>query len=370
MRLVKDSEVNLIAKCHGIDRKLDRRDKVREIINAGIGIRNILSLDIFKDGTTLTDKKKRVSEIVDKGLNLDKLSGSTLETKLDSLITYFNDIEKDEKVGISIEGYKQLLVDLPLSIPKVSIFIQNIFELQPSSILDANLLLEYNIKPRDILEILDEADIKSFCQDQSISLKGPEILNILDAYKDSANIELESYADIAFRNINALKENGIKVKESDLGLKFEELTKQIFEELGLNVNEDLRKKVSTKKDKIDILISINEEDVILIECKSIKETGYNKFSSVTRQIKSYKSELEKNNLRVIKSLLIAPEFTDDFVNDVETDYELNLSLIEASTLLEILHIFKDNKKLKEFPYMLLMKDVLIKEDRISKALNK
>jgi len=195
-------------------------------------------------------------------------------------------------------------------------------------------------------------------------------MNILGSYKDSQNIELENYTDIAFRNVNALKENGIRVKESDLGLKFEELTRMILDDLGLNVDEKLRKSISSSKDKIDILLTINEKEVILIECKSVKETGYNKFSSVSRQIKSYKDLLEKNGYRVIKSLLIAPEFTDDFVNDVEMDYDLNLSLIEASTLLGIARSFKEIKKLKEFPYMLLMKDVLIHEERILKALNK
>ena len=229
---------------------------------------------------------------------------------------------------------------------------------------------EYNLKPRDILEILDDGDLKAFCEANSVSTRGNEILNILDSYKDSQNIELENYSDIAYRNINALKENGIKIREADLGLKFEELTRMIFQELGLNVDENLRKSISTSKDKIDLLLTIGEKEVILIECKSIKETGYNKFSSVSRQIKAYKNLLDKNDYRVMKSLLIAPEFTDDFVNDVEMDYDLNLSLIEASTLLGIARAFKENKKLKEFPYMLLMKDVLIHEERITKALNK
>lgn len=254
--------------------------------------------------------------------------------------------------------------------PKSKQFVQKEFEIQTDEVMDANLLLEYNLKPRDILEILDDSDLKAFCEKNSVSTRGNEIMNILGSYKDSQNIELENYEDIAFRNVNALKENGIKIKEAELGLKFEELTKMLFQELKLNVDEELRKTVSTSKDKIDILISIAEKEVILIECKSVKESGYNKFSSVSRQIKSYKKLLEKNDFRIVKSLLIAPEFTDDFVNDVEMDYDLNLSLIEASTLLGISRAFKENKKLKEFPYMLLMKDVLIHEERIIKALNK
>ncbi len=370
LRLLKDSEINLICRQHSISRKLTRREKIKEIINEGIGIRNILQFDIHKEGTNLTAKKKRVNEIVDKGLNLDYLKGKTLDAKIDNLINYFNEIEKDEKVGISIEGYKTLLGDLQISIPKSKGIVQKEFEIQTEEVMDASLLLEYNLKPRDILEILDDSDIKNFCDKNSISTRGNEILNILNNYKDSQNIELENYADIAFRNINTLKENGIKIKESELGLKFEEITRQIFTELGLNVDENLRKEVSTSKDKIDILISIDDKEVILIECKSVKETGYNKFTSVSRQIKSYKNLLEKNDFRIIKSLLIAPEFTDDFVNEVEMDYDLNLSLIEASTLLSMVRSFKESTKLKTFPYMLLMKDVLINEERIIKALNK
>jgi len=370
LRLLKDSEINMISKLHDIDRKLVRREKIKAIINDGIGIRNILKFDIHKSGTTLTSKKKRVNDIVDKGLSLNHLKGTTIDSKIDNLIVYFNDIEKDEKVGISIEGYKQLLNDLQTVLPKSRQFVQKEFEIQTDEVMDASLLLEYNLKPRDILEILDVNDLKIFCESSSISTRGNEIMNILESYKDSQNIELENYADIAYRNVNALKENGIRIKESELGLKFEELTRMLFEQLGLNVNEALRKEICTSKDKIDILLSIEDDEVILIECKSIKETGYNKFSSVTRQIKSYKALLEKNNIRVIKSLLIAPEFTDDFINDVEMDYDLNLSLIEASTILGIYRAFKENKKLKEFPYMLLMKDVLIHEERIIKALNK
>ena len=53
----------------------------------------------------------------------------------------------------------------------------------------------------------------------------------------------------------------------------------------------------------------------------------------------------------------------------DLEFEINLSLITAGALKNILDGFK-NSKLKVFPYQLLMKDVLIKEDRILKAINK
>ena len=107
---------------------------------------------------------------------------------------------------------------------------------------------------------------------------------------------------------------------------------------------------------------------MLIECKTSKESGYNKFSSVKRQISSYVRNLEKAEFNVIKTLLVAPDFSDDFINDTEIDYELNLSLIKAESLIEILEAFESNKKLKSLPYLLLMKDVIINEQRIIKSI--
>lgn len=166
-----------------------------------------------------------------------------------------------------------------------------------------------------------------------------------------------------------LKENGIIIKEADLGVKFEELTKNIFIGLGFNVDEQLRKSINTSKDKIDILLNIGNNDLILVECKTVKESGYNKFSSVSRQLKAYSNLGNSKGYRVIKSLLIAPDFSDEFIKDCGLEYELNLSLITASTLIKVLHGFKESK-MKVFPHNLLMRDVLIQEDRVLKAIGK
>jgi len=154
-----------------------------------------------------------------------------------------------------------------------------------------------------------------------------------------------------------------------LGVKFEELTKKIFSNLGFNVDEQLRKKLNTAKDKIDIVLNLGKNSLILIECKTVKENGYNKFSSVSRQLKAYTQVAKINNFNVIKSLLVAPDFSDDFVKDCGLEYELNLSLITALSLANILTGFK-NSKHKQLPYNLLMRDVLIREDRVLKAIEK
>jgi hypothetical protein len=216
---------------------------------------------------------------------------------------------------------------------------------------------------------LPVADLKTFIADKKLKSRGDLVFNILDAYKDAENLMLENYEAIGFRNLAELKENGIIIKESELGLKFEDITKTIFEKLGFNVDENLKKEINTSKNKIDLILNLGKNDLIIIECKTVKESGYNKFSSVSKQIKSYVDSATSSGFNVVKSLLIAPDFSDDFINDCDLQFEINLSLITAGSLINILDGFK-NSKLQQFPFQLLMKDVLIKEDRILKAIKK
>jgi len=229
--------------------------------------------------------------------------------------------------------------------------------------------LNFNIKPRDILEILDIEILSILCRERGIKQKGDVVFNILEAYKDTENLLLENYKEISARDLNQLKANGIEIKEAEIGEKFEELTKNIFCQLGFNVDEDIRTSINTAKDRADIIINLGNNELILVECKTIKEKGYNKFSSVSRQLKSYAKNAENKGYKVVKSLLIGPDFSDDFIKDVGLEYELNLSLISAETLLIILNGFKESK-LKSFPHNLLMRDVVINEERILKAISK
>jgi len=370
LKLLREPQVNIVCRNHNIDIKLPLDEKIKRIINEGISFSNLLSNELHKDGTSLTEKKKFVNEIWEKGFEMSgSLKGTTLDEKIGNLIAYFDEIEKDEKVGISIDGYGQLLSDLNETFPKLSKAIRSEFEMQDEFVLKSEYLLDFNIKPRDILDIIEKKDLLEFCKKYDLKQRGNAVLNILDGYKDSDNLFIENYENIGFRDLNALKENGISLKEAELGLKFEDVTKAVFEKLGFNVDEDLKKKLNTKKNKIDLVLNLGDDGLIIIECKTVKESGYNKFSSVTRQMKSYIDLATGNGHNVVKSLLVAPDFSDEFVNDCDLDFELNLSLITASSLLKILEAFKSSKH-KQFPYQLLMKDVLIKEDRIIKAINK
>ena len=231
-----------------------------------------------------------------------------------------------------------------------------------------SILLDYNIKPRDVLDLIEKKDITKFIKENGIKLRGDDILNILEHYKDVENLYLENYENVAYRNLNLLKENGITIKESELGLKFEDLTQVIFKGLGFDVDDVFKKNLNTKKDMIDILLNLGNDEIIIVECKTSKERGYNKFSSVSRQLKSYQNLALKNDLRIVKILLVAPEFSDDFVTDCEMDTEMNLSLITASTLSNISEAFKTSKY-TEFPHV-LFRDIVINEERILKALRK
>ncbi len=371
LRSFREPQINLICKCHNIDRKILLEQKIKEIINEGISFTDVLTNDVYKDGTNLSDKKKFLNELWSKNLNLSPaLKGTTLEEKIENIISYFDQIERDDKVGISIDGYEKLLIDIGETLPKLNTQVKAEFEIQEDNALNSELLLDFNIKPRDILDLISISDLTTFIKTREIKSRGNDIENILKAYKDSDNLYLENYVNIGFRDLYSLKENGIRIKETDLGIKFEELTKNIFSQLGFNVDEKLKKELNTKKDKIDILLNLGNNELFIVECKTIKESGYNKFSSIYRQVGSYFKLAEERGYRVSKILIVAPEFSNDFVTDCELDSDLNLSLLTASSLQNILEGFKKSKKHKQFPHKLLMRDVLIQEDRIIKAIQK
>ncbi|KAA1242684.1 hypothetical protein [Aquimarina sp. RZ0] len=368
LKLLREPIINNICREHNVDRKLSYSQKIEEIIKEGVSFTNLLLEGIYKQGSTLTEKKKELNELCEKGLNISNLKGSTLDDKIDSLIKHFDAVERDEKVGISLDGFDKLLAELNHTLPKLNKQIKDQFELQDEYVLKADFLLDYNIKPRDILDLIAKADLTNFIKDNAIRQRGDDILNILEYYKDVENLYLENYENIGYRNLNLLKENGIIIKESELGIKFEDLTRSIFKSLGFHVDDDFKNQLNTKKDMMDILLNLGNNEIIIVECKTSKERGYNKFSAVSRQLKSYQSLALKNNLRIVKILLVAPEFSEDFVHDCGMDAEINLSLITATTLSRISEGFKLSKY-TEFPHV-LFRDILISEDRVLKILSK
>lgn len=367
LKTLLDSQINLVCKRHNIDWRLEREAKIKMIISEGLKFRQVLTEDIFKSDLSLTDKKKNINQIAEK-LRVPNLGGSTIDAKIDLLVSHFINIEKDDKLGISIEGYERLILDLGESLKPINKVLKDEFELSDENVLSSKYLLDYNIKPRDILDILGADAISKFCKSHGISERGDEVTNILNSYQDIESLYVENYRLIANRDLNALKENGLSIKEADLGIRFEKITIDILETLGFDVDENLKKQINTKKSMIDILINLGDNNTMIIECKTSKD-NYSKFSSVSRQIKAYKQLVQAAGYSVIKTLLIAPSFTDDFINDCRDDFELNLSLVEAATLSNIVAAFKTSG-LQKINKNLFMRDVLIQEEIVLKGLKR
>ena len=366
----KEPQINLVCRKHNIDVKLPYNTKIESIIASGVSFSEMLKEDIFKNDVKLVDKKKTISELCDDKLGIvPQIKGSTLDDKVNNLIAYFSKIYSEEKIGISTGGYERMLLDLSTYIKGADKTVREKFQIQEDDVMHGELLIDYNIMPRDILELFPIEALTAFCEEKSIKTRGNIVENILAAYKDTENLLVENYEAIGFRDINMLKENGIAIAEAELGTTFEEVTKYIFSKLGLDVDEKLRKKLNTDKDKIDILLRTGENSVAIVECKTVKENGYNKFSSISRQVKSYKNLLERNDFQVDRILIVAPDFSEDFVADCGDEFSLPISLIKAGSLAAIYNTVKAIG-VDRFTFQMLTRDILVQEDRIIRALKK
>ena len=365
LRTLKSPQLNLVCKRHSINQRIGNEEKIKTIINQGISLKSLLSHGIHKDEANVTDRKKEVNSLMtDLGI---PAKGTTLDDKIELIIDHFNAVERDETIGISLDGFKALCNDLDSTIPELNDYLKNEFQFQESNVLDGEFLINHNLKPRDILDLLSKDDLRTFCDKKNVSFRGDEVQNILSTYTDTESIFIENFINIGNRDLNALKTNNINLSTAELGLKYEAVAKLLFKDLGFNVNDELKDQINTKKDRIDILLETDDNEVIIVECKTAKSTKYNKFSSCSRQIKAYQKNAENKGFRVLKTLLVAPDFTPDFVEECDLDIELNLSLITSETLHNIWKGFKHAPQ-QVFPINLLMRDALINDQKILKAL--
>jgi hypothetical protein len=353
LKNLSDPEINLIAKRHNVDRKLSRAKKINSIIDHGINVTNLLTDIIFKPGASIDTTG----------------FGRSLEERVTNLIRYFNELDKDQTSSLSRDGFNNLLMNLKDTFPHLNKQIKEEFELQDENVMASKILKNYNIQPRDILYLLTKADLQKFCRAYQIKSRGNLITNIIQNYRDIDDLFIESFDAIGRRDLKSLHDKGLDIKESGLGIQFEIITKKIFSRLCFNVDEKLRASINKGRQKIDILLNLGNKNLIIVECKTKKDTDYNQYTAVSRQLKSYENLCEKNGYLVSRLLLVANDFSDDFTNECEYDYELNLSLITSRGLVKILEGFKGSK-LEEFPVKLLMRDGLLYEDRIVKVLMK
>ncbi len=370
LRHLSDSEINLVAKKHGIENKLKRKQKADDLLKQGLDAINLLTQEIFKHGSTKTERAERLHKLISKDLDIQLSKfGRSIEERVKYLIQYFNDLEKDVKSSLTEDGYNKLLLDLSTHFLNVNMVLKEEFQLQEENVLEAEVLDIYNIKPRDVLYLFSREELKGFCRKRNLRLSGNLASNIIDNYRVIEDLLIDNFNLVGSRDINGLHKKGLTLKEGELGIVYENLTKRIFEKFGFNVDETLRKQLNTKRHQIDIILNIGNDEVIIIECKTIKEGEYSKYTSVSRQLKSYQKLCKESGYRVIQALIVSSEFTKDFIGDCEYDHELNLSLITSRGLIKVLEIYKKSK-FGEFPVRLLQKDGLLDEDRICKVLKK
>ena len=370
LRHFKDPEINLIARKHNIDRKLKRNEKIKEIIAQGLSVTNLLTCDIFKEKVTKADRAKKIQEFIIKDLEIDlPKAGRSLEEKIANLIIYFNQLEQDDTMSLSRDGYEKLLNLLNEAIPNINKRIKEEFEIQDEDVMSSEFLADYNICPCDVIYLLKREELLDFCKKNGIKSRGNLVSNIINNFRNIQDIYLENFESVGCRDLHSIKEKGLIVKESELGSLYEKLTKNIFKKLGFNVDEKLRQDLNTDRAKMDVLLNLGGKDVIIIECKSVKDKNYNKYTAVSRQLKSYEGLCKKKGYHVSQVVIVSNEFTEDFVSECEYDYELSISLITSTGLVKILEGLKESP-LTEFPVRLLLKDGVLNADRIVKVLNR
>ncbi|MBK8557368.1 MAG: hypothetical protein IPL65_17105 [Lewinellaceae bacterium] len=91
---------------------------------------------------------------------------------------------------------------------------------------------------------------------------------------------------------------------------------------------------------------------------------------MSRQVRSYKENATKKGYRVLKAFVLAPEFTDDFINDCRLDNETELSLITADTLFAIYNTYVEMGIEKKLSINTLLRDVVIDKEMVIRSLKK
>ncbi|MCK7458350.1 hypothetical protein [Idiomarina aminovorans] len=366
LRTFSDAELSNILKNHDKRiRGVSRDEKIDTVFKMGLSVSQILSDDMHNEQVGVTEKKDRLKLLIeDLQLSLDKL-GTTLDERYNLIIGALNSSTEREFNILSAAGYKSLFATLSQHMPKLPEMLKSEFELEPHQEIDVEKLRSLAITPYDILFMLSNEQVKSLKSDMDITRRGDPRQVILESFADATDKLVENYEALAKRDWVTLKQKNIEIAEADIGVKFEEVTKAIFEELGLIVDEDLRRDINTAKDKADIILSLSEDEIIIGEAKTSKNGDFAKYSTTSRQVKAYATRCEAAGKRVAQVLIVAPSFSNDFVESAEMDTEVNISLLEAAGLKKILEAFK-SRRTPKFSAKLFTKGGLLKAGLIAK----
>ncbi|MBJ7552657.1 hypothetical protein [Marinomonas ostreistagni] len=366
LRTLSDAELSNILKSHGKRiRGVERPEKIKTILQMKLSVSSMLQNDICGTEANLNDRKERLKELIsDLSLDLDKL-GSTIDERTELIINSLNSCSDLEFNALSATGFKEMFSSLQVHLPDLTKTLQLEFEIEDNEPLTVDRLRALSITPHDILYVLSNDQVKDIRESMGLGKRGNARQMILESFADATDRLIDNYEALSQRDLAKLKAANIEIAEADIGVKFEETTKAIFEQLGLTVDEDLRKSVNTAKDKADILLSLSEDDVIIGEAKTCKNGDFAKYSTTSRQVKAYVNRCEAAGKRVAQVLIIAPSFSDDFIDSADTDTEINISLLEAKGLKLIYDAFKSRRNPK-FTAKLFTKGGLLKADLIAK----
>lgn len=368
LRALTDPELSLVLRSHGrIARGVERADKIHFILHSGISIIALLTNEIHKPDATIQQKKNRISALIDELELKTTRKGSTLAERTELLVESLKDGVEREFEILSASGFKELVESLASTSPDVYTRLRTEFEIEDNERLDTERLRALGISPLDILNTYSNEEVAAIRDRLGLSKREKPRAAILQSYANANSKLLENYELLATRDLRGLATAGIEIREAELGAKFEEITRTLFENLGLHVDEERRKEINTAKDKLDIVLSLGSEDIIVCEVKSFKNGEYAKYSSTARQVKSYVARCEASGYRVSQVLIVAPAFSADFVEAAEMDADINVSLLEAGGLRKILSAYQAKKK-PNFSVRLLTKGGLLKADLIAKTL--
>ena len=368
LRTFSDAELSNVLKAHGRKiRGIDRADKIQTIIHSGLNAQELLATDMHATEDNQNQRKDRLKQLIaDLEIDTDKL-GTTLDERIQLIITSLANATEKEFNSLSASGFKELMKTLEEHFPTIIKVIKAQFELEDNEVIDTEKLRALSITPYDILYLLSNDEVKTVRDSMGLSKRGNPRFSILECFANATDKLIDNYEALARRDINALRDVGAEVAEADIGVKFEEVTKAIFEILDLNIDEDVRKEINTSKDKADIIISLSDADIIIGEAKTCKSGDFAKYSTTSRQVKAYATRAESLGKRVAQVLIIAPSFSDDFIESAEMDTEVNISLLEAKGLKLILDAFK-SKRNPKFSAKLLTKGGLLKAELIAKTI--
>jgi len=267
LKALQDKQINMIKKNHGI-RESERHHKIEAIIKQGINIYDILSEEIFPTDEKIPARMEVLKDLIENKLEIHLSStGRTISDRISNLVEYFNEQDSDSNIGIARDGYEKMIRDLVTFNGEIDSLIRAEFQIQKNVELSAENMLDYSIRPRDILYLLPQVMLVEFCAHLSLSYRGKNKVNvILGNYKNQKNLHLENYILIANNDMAGLKNQGIN--DINVGTEFENVTKTIFNQLGFNVNEELRGNTNSNKEKADIILDLGDGKIIIVECKS------------------------------------------------------------------------------------------------------